>query len=498
MMINLFGTLSTEGWLTVLLVMIPLFYWVVNVCLASRKDLATERKLLSKLQPLVKLSDEDTILEPSDIDKFHEVFKSASASSLVRRVTFAILGARVINAPDLEAIMGLLLSKEAGRFGWVRSAPNLLMLAGLLGTVFGLAGSVGGLSAQIGSSLQQGNSQELTTGLIQTLGLMQGAFGATLWGILLSLASSVLLGWASNERSKFASEVQDFALVELVPAVFPRSSEAQFDRQMRLIKNTGGIISQFDTTLKATVANFDQMLGTTGQKVTDSLSQLGDVTTTMRESLQEVLNGVEKLGNQLSEGAQSLAAAQDGSARMFSESAENLRQGLAGQTKGINKLEKSFEANSTRILEGIGEVAGRLDNTVGAFRDEGKSQLERSIAERDHLDGKFETLAMLLVKELKQINAVENLKLSLANQATEIDRLEQGFAGNSTKILEGITQVVFRLDSTVTTFRDEGKSQLERSMAERNHLDTRFETLANLLLKELDRRNQPSSAVREG
>jgi hypothetical protein len=497
-MINLFGKLSAEGWLTVFVVMVPLFYWVVNSCLASRKDLKSERQLLAKLQPLVKLSDEDTILEPSDIDKFHEVFKSASASSLVRRVTFAILGARVINAPDLEAIMGLLLSKEAGRFGWVRGAPNLLMLAGLLGTVFGLAGSVGGLSAQIGSSLQQGNSQELTTGLIQTLGLMQGAFGATLWGILLSLASSVLLGWASNERSKFASEVQDFALVELVPAVFPRSSEAQFDRQMRLIKNTGGIISQFDTTLKATVANFDQMLGTTGQKVTDSLSQLGDVTTTMRESLQEVLNGVDKLGSQLSDGAQSLAAAQDGSARMFSESAENLRQSLAGQTKGINKLEKSFEANSTRILEGIGEVAGRLDNTVGAFRDEGKSQLERSIAERDHLDGKFETLAMLLVKELKQINAVENLKLSLASQATEIDRLEQGFAGNSTKILEGITQVVFRLDSTVTTFRDEGKSQLERSMAERNHLDTRFETLASLLLKELERRNQPSSAIREG
>jgi hypothetical protein len=331
-----------------------------------------------------------------------------SASSLVLRITLAVLGARVINAPDLEAIMGLLFSKEAGRLGAVRNAPNLLMLAGLLGTVFGLAGSVGGLSSQIATSLQQGDSQALAGGLVQTLGQMQGAFGATLWGILLSLISSLLLGWVSSERNKFASEVQDFALVELVPAVFPRSSEAQFERQMRLIKNTGGVISQFDTTLQTTVTKFDGMLGTTGQKVTDSLTQLGDVTSNMRQSLQEVLTGVDKLGSQLSDGAQSLAAAQDGSARMFREAAENLRQGLAGQAKEINKLEKSFEANSTRILEGIGEVASRLDNTVGIFRDEGKSQLERSIAERNHLDGRFETLARLLLKELERRNPPPN------------------------------------------------------------------------------------------
>lgn len=407
-LLNLFEKLSPEGQITLFFVMIPLSFWVIRACLESQKNLSSERQLLSRIKPLAKLPDEDTVLELADIDKFHEAFKSVPASSLVRRITLAVLGARVINAPDLEAIMGLLFSKEAGRLGAVRNAPNLLMLAGLLGTVFGLAGSVGGLSSQIATSLQQGDSQALAGGLVQTLGQMQGAFGATLWGILLSLISSLLLGWVSSERNKFASEVQDFALVELVPAVFPRSSEAQFERQMRLIKNTGGVISQFDTTLQTTVTKFDGMLGTTGQKVTDSLTQLGDVTSNMRQSLQEVLTGVDKLGSQLSDGAQSLAAAQDGSARTFREAAENLRQGLAGQAKEISKLEKSFEANSTRILEGIGEVASRLDNTVGIFRDEGKSQLERSIAERNHLDSRFETLARLLLKELERRNPPPN------------------------------------------------------------------------------------------
>jgi energy-coupling factor transporter ATP-binding protein EcfA2 len=120
-------------------------------------------------------------------------------------------------------------------------------------------------------------------------------------------------------------------------------------------------------------------------------------------------------------------------------------------------------------------------------------ELERSIKERDHLDSRFETLAMLLVKELEQINAVEKLKLTLAGQADEIGKLEQGFAGNSTKILEGIVQVVSRLDGTVGAFRDEGKLQLDRSLAERNHLDTRFETLASLLLNELERRNSSAN-----
>ena len=175
---------------------------------------------------------------------------------------------------------------------------------------------------------------------------------------------------------------------------------------MRLIKNTGAVISQFDTTLKTTVVNFDTMLGATGQKVTDSLAQLGDMTVTMQQSLQQVLGGVEKLGIQLSEGAQSLAAAQDGSARMFGDAAESLKQGLAGQAKEIRKLEASFGQNSTRILEGIGEVSARLDNTVAAFRDEGKSQLAWSVEERNAFDGRFEMLIKLLHKEFVDLKEI--------------------------------------------------------------------------------------------
>ena len=157
-------SLSAEGKLVLSFVMLPLSFWVALIAMRSNQDLKIEQQLLKRIQPLARIPDEDTVLEPADIDKFHEAFKSAPTSSLVRRVTLAILGARVINAPDLEAIMGLLLSREAGRLGAVRNAPNLLMLAGLLGTVFGLAGSVGGLSAQIATSLDQGNTDALSRG----------------------------------------------------------------------------------------------------------------------------------------------------------------------------------------------------------------------------------------------------------------------------------------------------------------------------------------------
>ena len=332
------------------------------------------------------------------MDGFDNALKSAPRSSLVHRVVRAVLNARVINNPDVEAIISLLLARESVQLGVVRNVPNLLMLAGLLGTVFGLAGAVGGLSSQIAQSIREGNVDALSKALVQTLGQMQGAFGATLWGILLSIISAVLLGNTSSTRAKFAAELQDFVLIDLVPAVFPRSSAAQLEQQRKISKRSQESIQQLKNVLDKAVVGFETVLGNTSSRVQQSLEELGDASEKALKAFDQVMNGVSELKVALKEGADNLATSQANSAKVFSNASEDLRQQFAGQAQQINLFQKTFLDGSVKILERIDDVSGRLDQTVKVFRDENAAQLNFGNKILDRLDVRFERLEKVLVK----------------------------------------------------------------------------------------------------
>jgi hypothetical protein len=397
--IQAFTKLSPEGWLTIGFVMLPLMLWLVRTFILENNDLTQEKARLESIRPLTKAATEDEFLESEDIDQFQEKLKNVPANSLVKRVTLAIINARMINNPDIEAIMGLLLSREATRFSSVRAIPNLLMLAGLLGTVFGLAASVGGLSSQIAQSIQQGNIELLSKSLAKTLGQMQGAFGATLWGILLSGISAILLGGISGTRAKFASELQDFVLVDLVPAVFPRSTGAQLEMQRKLMKQSAASVQQLKSVLEDTAQKFETVLGSAGTRVQESLEELGDVSTKALQTFALVTASVDKFGVALQSGAQTLATAQDINTKTFANSSDNLVTQLSGQVRKIDEFQQNFIGNSQRILERMDNVGSSLNMTVAAFRDEGTKQILQSNQVLDRLEQRLERLEKVLTKE---------------------------------------------------------------------------------------------------
>ncbi len=389
-------TLSPEGWGAVIL-MIGITVWFGLEVRRSSESLTADRALLERVRQRTTHSDDEP-LDEGALDQFDDLLKTAPYSSLVHRVTRAVLNSRVVNNPDIEAIMSLLFSREASQLGAVRNVPNLLMLTGLLGTVFGLAASVGGLGNQIAQSIRDGNIDSLSGALITTLGQMQGAFGATLWGILLSVITSVVLGVVSSWRSQFASQLQDFVLIDLVPAVFPRSSAQQLEQQRRISKDSQKGIQQLRDVLDKAVIGFDQILGQTGSRVEQSLEELGDASEKALKAFDQVMSGVNDLKTALKEGADNLAVSQANSARVFSNAAEDLKQQLAGQGRYINDFQKVFLDGSSKILERIDGVSGRLDHTVKAFRDESTTQLNFGNKILDRLDTRFERLEQVFGK----------------------------------------------------------------------------------------------------
>lgn len=395
--VSAFLTLSFEGWVAVAL-MALLIAWFALELVRAGANLLDERSLLERLRPLAVIPNEDEPLEEGALDKFDDLLKLQPRSSLVHRVTRAVLNARMINNPDIEAIISLLLARESVQLGAIRTVPNLLMLTGLLGTVFGLAGAVGGLSSQIAQSINDGNIDALSKALVTTLGQMQGAFGATLWGILLSGITAVVLGNTSSTRAKFAAELQDFVLIDLVPAVFPRSNAQQLEQQRKIAKRSQEGIQQLKNVLDKAVDGFETVLGRTGDRVQQSLEELGDASEKAIKAFDLVMTGVGELKDALKEGADNLATSQANSSRVFANAAEDLKQQLSGQAKQINSFQATFLEGSNKILERIDGVSVGLNQTVKIFRDESATQLNFGSKILDRLDVRFARLEQILTK----------------------------------------------------------------------------------------------------
>ena len=463
--IQAFSKLSPEGWLTIGFVMLPLMLWLIRIWLLENSDLAQEKSSLESIRPLTKAATEDEFLESEDIDQFAEKLKNVPATSLVKRVTLAIINARMINNPDIEAIMGLLLSREATRFSAVRAIPNLLMLAGLLGTVFGLAASVGGLSSQIAQSIQQGNIELLSKSLAKTLGQMQGAFGATLWGILLSGISALLLGAISSTRAKFASELQDFVLVDLVPAVFPRSTGAQLEMQRKLLKQSNASVQQLKNVLEETSHNLEKVLGSAGTRVQETLVQLGDVSQKALQTFQLVTKSVDTFGNALQVGAQTLATAQEQNTKTFANSSDNLATQLSGQVRKIDEFQQNFIGGSQKILERIDNVSSGLNMTVSAFRDEGTKQTALSTQMLDRLEQRFERLEKTLFTGQEantQIltNASNQFIQQFGEKFFETTQVQKSMIQNTKNILEKVNGMLIQSNRLIVQLHDQKQSTL--------------------------------------
>jgi uncharacterized protein YukE len=423
-LIGIFLNLKPEGWLVFFAIMVPLFIWVLWVCLNSFSILNTEKGHLNILRVLLqKHGESESLLEREDLEP--EIQKMPR-HSFVRRMCEGVLNSRQMAQPDIEALLNLIGAREQLKLGAVRNAPNLLMLAGLLGTVLGLAASIGTLGPQVAQAAKASNPLALSESLGQTLGQMQGAFGSSLWGIFFSLLASMLLGAVSSARLSLVGELQDFALIDLIPKTFARSTEEQFERQIKMVKQNSNIFRQFDTTMNATLDRFNVLVNTSGESLEKTLTHLESMTQEVGGALEQVTAQVGTLGEQLREGAVAMSEAQDRATRTFGEARQNLETQLIGQAKNFTDLQERFGVTSIQIIERVDGVAERLNRTVEAFQDAAKNDTHEGRNLRDKLDERFGRLEQVLGSQIEvQHTSLEAVILNVKQAFGDLENVHK-------------------------------------------------------------------------
>ena len=163
----------------------------------------------------------------------------------------------------------MLRQSESARLSFARNAPNLLLLAGLFGTVIGLAGMVATLGPQIEGTLHTADPLTLTRNLGETLQHMQNAFACTLWGILASIVVAMWTRKLTARQSDLLAQLQEFGIREFAPChLSAYANRREFDdlrillRQSRaFLHNIAGMMEAIRRSLRGGVNRCGQFHG---------------------------------------------------------------------------------------------------------------------------------------------------------------------------------------------------------------------------------------------
>ncbi len=445
------------------------FGFLIIILFVESLDLIFQKNLFNKFNSIIQEQSKN-----EGKNQIAKLLQEDQKNGVVFNITKAIWESRTISNPNIEAIMGLLFSREGTYLSAAKIIPNLLMLTGLLGTVYSLASSVGKLQLNNPTSLEIFQSQ-----LSSTVASMQGGFGATLFGVFLSVVASLLLSVFALLRDQFLSQLQTFILVSFIPLVFPSSTEAQLEEQQKLLAQSNETVKEFTTVLTITTATFKSVLTDAGNHVQETLEKLEDVSSNATQMINTVTARVDEFGNLLNQGAENLARAAENGSKRFENAAEDLTKQLSGQIKEIGELQVGFAKKSDDILEQVGGLTGVLDKTVAAFREEGGKQLVRSNEVVGRLDTRFERLENGLPSLFG--NATTVLTTHFSSQTDKIAELQTDFSSKSDQISRQLGELAKNLDDTIKAFREEGSNQISKSNDIIRHLDDRFARLEKSL-----------------
>lgn len=397
--INTMFWLRPEGWLTLWGLMIPLALVFALALLKAARERAQERTRLKLVREkiAVALDTED----PPESDEMAEealaAVASFPASSAIHRAVVAVTRARTLATPDVQAATDAVSAVCEARLSTVRNIPNLLMLAGLLGTVLGLAGSIGTLVEPIRNAARATEPGQLASALGQTMSVMQGAFGASLWGILLSLITGIAYALAARQQEAFQDELSAFVHAELVPATFPRALTSQMERMSRYLRDAGQSFQDIHRRLQEVAGQLETVLGQAGDTLGQSLDGLAKTSTQIETVFGNIDTSVQQLTQGLGRGVSELVQAQEGAATSLRSSSREMEKNLSAQATSITRLQATVENSTSTLLQRVQTVGDSLSHASKKFEEAGSNlQVEQS-SYAARLDHNFEQLTRALM-----------------------------------------------------------------------------------------------------
>jgi uncharacterized coiled-coil DUF342 family protein len=293
---------------------------------------------------------------------------------------------------DWRAVLFILREKELAKLNFARSAPNTLLLGGLLGTVFGLAETVGSLVNPLSNALNNASPQDVFNLLSVTLQQMGTAFSCTLVGIFFALSVSGMLRFTTGTLQSLLSEWDAYIIENVIPAVLPESQAAQVQNLQELITKSQEIVvesrkflERIGPVMQEAAEQFKGVLTTAGEAMQQSVEKLTQTAQAMQEKLQYVAQGVTQSASALESSSRELRESTADLAQyhtdlrnahqelltVFEQARSDLENQINGQLEKIGALDENFRRNAQDIVARIDDAGRQFEEATVAFRQAG-------------------------------------------------------------------------------------------------------------------------------
>lgn len=323
---------------------------------------------------------------------------SGRASSSQEQDTYIGRARRIMSAigdveqADWKAVLATLREPELAKLNFARSAPNTLLLLGLLGTVVGLGETVGSLVKPFSNATSNANPQDVLNLLSFTLQQMGTAFSCTIWGIVFALIMSGAVRSCTGKVLFMLSEWDTYILENAVPDILPKKQAAQIQSLQELVSRSQEIVAEsrkflakIAPLMREAAEQFQSVLVTAGEAMRESVEKLTQTAQAMQERLQDVAQGVTQSASalenssrelrdstkQLAEYHTDLRNAHQELLTVFEQARSDLENQIRGQLEKIGALDENFRRNAQDIVSRINDAGRQFGEATEAFRQAG-------------------------------------------------------------------------------------------------------------------------------
>lgn len=324
---------------------------------------------------------------------------------LVYRLARTAQQQRYLSAADIDTMLTPLAEEVHASFSPLKSAPNMLMLGGLVVTLWGLAHTIGNLPFQDDTL----DIQRLTDALPKALAEMKGAFYGSLIGVGWAVVLGLFVAETQRRSQKLLAKIADVGHMYLAPIILKPRAERQIEELRDAIKKTQDFFEDLRTNLKEVTVTFGQEIKKAGKAMTETLDRLKESTETIEVTLisasEKVAGGAEDLANSTRElqGLHGdLRNAYSSLESMFDRGRKDLEDMSNKQMDALHKVQNTFSTQAQiivgQLLDSSQTMSGfvqKLDENRDAVYQAG-SKISQSVSTsfdqlHDRLEGTLKT-----------------------------------------------------------------------------------------------------------
>lgn len=326
-----------------------------------------------------------------------EAMEVAKDKALIHKLAKMAERQRSLSTAEIDTMLTPLAEEVQSWLTPLRSAPNLLMLGGLVITLIGLGQTIGNLP------VKEANVELLTAALPEALSEMKGAFYGSMFGVGCALVLGFMLSYTLRKSQHLLTALSDVGHAYLAPLILLPRIEKQVEILQNAITETRDFFKDLTQQMHKVTQDFGKEIGEAGKVMKDSLTELKSSAKDVHDQLKQVSENVIVAANELARGTQEfrglhteLQNAHTSLENMFVRSQSDLDRRAAEHLKELQEMQKNFGSSTQSILVQLIGTSNQLEN-LSANMDRTRQQLETSSEKvAGKVQGSFEGLHDML------------------------------------------------------------------------------------------------------